>query len=741
MRRIKQPAFGVAFALAAGWSFEVAAQSVAPGSEAAYSLTEIVVTAPRTEQTEARARAALTPGGASVISAVAFEDQGGVRLAEALAFAPGAIVQAFFGGDDQPRLQLRGSGLQQNPAERGVLFLQDGLPLNRADGSYVVGLVDPRQATFIEIFRGYTANRLGSAALGGALNFVSPSGEAAAGLRGRIEGGAHGYLYGLAEGGIEAGPWSASGAISYSARNGYRTYNDAGRVSVLLSAEARPASGVSTRFLAGHVENIFDVAGPLSAQALARDPRQVSTGPVVVNGVAGQPGPNVVRDRPQRDTRLTWVGNRTTVRRGRHAIDAAASYVHADDSFRFPVSAGYRDTRGGDVNLMARYAVLDADDGLPPLEIAGHLSTGSADRVYMLNAAGQRGALFGKGKLDASTWGLNLTANLSLRPGLTLSPSLSYVHADRGFADTYSETTRPTLAFNPLNPAQRLPDGAVTTVDSSYDRSWRTLNPALALSWRPAAGSLIYAAVSRGFEPPSHDDLIATVNGTPNSSPGRPNPGNPGLPAEVFRTPDLKGQTSDTVEVGWRGGRGALRFDGLVYHSWVEGELLSLRDATGVSLGAVNAGDTRHLGLELGLEADFGERTTGRLGYAYQDFRFVDDPLRGDNRLAGAPPHVVNADLRYAATSALTLAASVHWRPSRTPVDNMNTLYNNAFATVDLRAVYTVKPGIVAFVEVRNVLDEVYASSTLVVDQARPDQAVFLPGDGRALIAGLRAAF
>ena len=74
-------------------------------------------------------------------------------------------------------------------------------------------------------------------------------------------------------------------------------------------------------------------------------------------------------------------------------------------------------------------------------------------------------------------------------------------------------------------------------------------------------------------------------------------------------------------------------------------------------------------------------------------------------------------------------------------MDNLNTLYNDGFATVDLGAAYAVNPEVVVFVEVRNVLDEAYASSTLVVDQARPDQAVFMPGDGRALIAGLRASF
>lgn len=38
----------------------------------------------------------------------------------------------------------------------------------------------------------------------------------------------------------------------------------------------------------------------------------------------------------------------------------------------------------------------------------------------------------------------------------------------------------------------------------------------------------------------------------------------------------------------------------------------------------------------------------------------------------------------------------------------------------------------------RNLFDETYASSTLIVDLARRDQAAFLPGDGRAVYVGFR---
>lgn len=205
--------------------------------------------------------------------------------------------------------------------------------------------------------------------------------------------------------------------------------------------------------------------------------------------------------------------------------------------------------------------------------------------------------------------------------------------------------------------------------------------------------------------------------------------------------PDLEAQTATTLETGWRGKFNGFAIDAVVYHSWIKDELLSLRDVTGASLGAVNADKTRHFGIELGLDASVTEQLAMRLAYTFQDFRFDDDPIRGDNRLAGAPPHVIGAGLAYRPFPSLTLGAGLEWRPAKTPVDNMNTLYADPFATVDLRARYEPVEGIGIFGEVRNVFDETYAASTLIVDQARADQAAFIPGDGRAFYVGLSARF
>ncbi|WP_294926518.1 Plug domain-containing protein [uncultured Paracoccus sp.] len=113
---------------------------------------EITIRADTTAQ-----RFATTPGAVSLIDRREAVGQAAPTLADTLSGVPGVVVQQFFGGNDQPRIQIRGSGLQQNPSERGLLVMQDGMPVNRADGAYVVGLAAPGQAESVEVFRGAAA--------------------------------------------------------------------------------------------------------------------------------------------------------------------------------------------------------------------------------------------------------------------------------------------------------------------------------------------------------------------------------------------------------------------------------------------------------------------------------------------------------------------------------------------------------------------------------------------------------
>lgn len=662
-------------------------------------------------------------GGTSVVTNADMTAKATATLAEALAFVPGVVVQNFFGGNDQPRLQIRGSGLQQNPSERGTLVLQDGLPINRADGSYIVGFADPKSAAFAEIYRGYTANRLGATVLGGAINFVSPTGITAPGTEVSVEGGSFGHFATQVQSGVRQGDLDAHASVTYAERDGYREHNESERTNVNINAGARVNENISTRLFFGYTDLAFDVTGPLPWAQLEQNPKQLCSGPPNCTG------PNVGRDDPRRDAEQFRIGSRTTARYGANLFDAAFGYAYTDDTFTFPVGSGVRETDGGDFTAVLRYAYApDASRALPLFELTGQYVVGSADRNYFINRRGDKGLLFGANELDSTTLSVHAALNIPLAERLTVSPAIAYSYASRENDDVF------TGARPRYNAASDSYVASLPFAGTSYDRSYSEWTPSLALSYDIAREQTIFAAVSRSFEPPTQDDLIASIQGTPNTSAGT----NPGT--AMFATPNLDAQTATTLEGGWKGRTPALAWSAIAYYSWVEDELLNLRDAFGNSLGAANADKTTHFGVEIGAAFDITTNLSARTAYTYQDFRFDGARFHG-NRLAGAPRHLLNAALRYTFVPGLWVEAEANWVPDDTPVDNANTLFNQAFAVVDVRSSYALTRNFTVFGEVSNVFDKTYASATLIVDTAAANQAAFLPGDGRAFILGAKAKF
>jgi iron complex outermembrane receptor protein len=705
------------------------AQSAAPG--ATVKLDEIVVDANADRsvssgEAQARRRLDATAGGTAVVATESLAGKANVSIADTLNAIPGVVASSFLGGNDQPKIHIRGSGQQSNPTERGLLMLQDGLPINRADGSYIVGLIDPRQANFIEVFRGYTANRLGASVLGGAINFVSPTGSSTPGAEITVEGGSHGDIRTSIQGGGRKDDFDALVQYSYGHRDGYRAWNESDRHNFNFNAGARINEHISTRVFVGYTDLGFEVPGPLSWNRMQADPTQAAPGP---QAGGTEPGPNALRDKPRRDTEQFRVGSRTTATWGAHGFDAAFGYTHTDDVFRFPVATGYRYTEGGDFTTSLRYAYSpDKTAALPLFETTAMYVTGSSDRLYANNYLGNQTSTYGSNELKAETLSLWSGFNIPL-DALTVSPALAYMHATRDNTDTYGSARRPTVN------ASTGATGTVAAVNTGFSRSYDAFNPSLAFTYdlgaQNGAKNVVFAAVSRSYEAPTFDDLIEATGGTPNSSP------------TGFNTPDLKGQGATTIEAGWRGQHGQFAWDMVAYYSWIDNELIRTANAAGGNATTINADETTHFGIELGGSVKITDQLSARVTYAYQDFRFDDDPVYRNNRIAGAPRHFVLTALRYAHNPQWWIEGELQWVPDDIPVDNANTMFSQDWIIANLRTRYAFNAHYSAFAEVRNVFDANYAVSTLTLGKAsRPaDQAVFLPGDGRSFYVGASARF
>jgi outer membrane receptor protein involved in Fe transport len=86
----------------------------------------------------ATAELARVPGGTTLVDGATVRQGRASTLRDALDFTTGVYVQSRF-GSEEARISIRGSGLQRTFHGRGLKILQDGVPLNLADGGVDMG--------------------------------------------------------------------------------------------------------------------------------------------------------------------------------------------------------------------------------------------------------------------------------------------------------------------------------------------------------------------------------------------------------------------------------------------------------------------------------------------------------------------------------------------------------------------------------------------------------------------------
>jgi iron complex outermembrane receptor protein len=152
-----------------------------------------------------------------------------------------------------------------------------------------------------------------------------------------------------------------------------------------------------------------------------------------------------------------------------------------------------------------------------------------------------------------------------------------------------------------------------------------------------------------------------------------------------------------------------------------------------------------HQGVEAGLDWQIVDGLRLRQTYMWSDFRFTDDRQYGDNRLPIVPEHFYRAELK-GTVGGFWFAPSLEWSMSDAYVDYANTFRTGSFAVFNLNTGYTFDNGVMAFLDVRNILNENYISNfTPIINwttaTAPGARNVFFPGDQRSLYGGVAFTF
>ena len=599
------------------------------------------------------------PAAVSRVGPAALARELALTPVDALNRVPGVTYQQ--GGLGTQRLVIRGQGARAPFTSNRVRAYLGAIPLTDGEGATDLEDVDLALLAGVDVVRGPAATAYGSG-LGGVV-LLRPDFDRDTAAPVELEGTAG--RFGTYRAGLRVsaplGEGEGAGALSL----GYRRTQSAGfrqngryrrdNLTALLRLGRAPDRRTDLQLLWTGVRN--EIASALGASALADDPTRAG-------GAWGDAEGLEAYDR------LGFGVSHTHALPGRWTAEASAFLAsrRADEPRPFNVLRERSVATGG--RAVLRYdgpgevlraavggeAFRDWYDGATYANLFRDFpaGTGSVRGAELSDQAQARTQLNAFGQVDLA---LGAVVNGPLAEALALTLGLG-VNQTRYRLEEYAPVA---------------PDTVGAATDYGYGA---IASPRVALSADLGAGWTAFAQAGRGFSAPSVAETLAPD--------GRINP-------------DIAPETAWVVELGARAAPadGRWRVAAVGYRMGSRDLLVARRTAEDAFVG-VNAGETRHLGLEVEADATLGARPAAGggpgarayLAYALQAHRF-EDFVDGDadfsgNRLTGVPRHsgAAGADVWWG--RAWTGHVGVLGRGSL-PVDDAGTTSTDSYAVVNAR--------------------------------------------------------
>lgn len=636
---------------------------------------------------EARAEIQQTPGAVDLVSDKEYKNSTpSATIKDVLDYVPGVFVQPKWGEDT--RLSIRGSGLSRNFHLRGLQLYMDGIPINTADGFGDFQEIDPTAYRYVEVYKGGNALRFGANSLGGAINFVMPTGYDADQFGTRVDVGSFGFhKLSVSSGGVYgAADYFISG--TWQEQDGFRDHSDGESVRGSMNVGYRLSEDVETRFYLNANSVDQRIPGSVTKDVALTSPKTAAA-------------INEINDW-QRNIDTVRLANKTTVRLDQGTtVEFGGFYV--DRHLMHPIFQ-WLDYQYEDYGAFTRlYNESTLAGHKNRLIVGANVHNGNVDaRQFDIGPGAVKGALLSRTLDDSKNVSFYAENSFYLTDKLAVVAGTQFLHAERDR------------------------DAVLGATDGSSD--FDLWSPKGGLLYELTPTSQIFANVSRSAEIPSFGE-------------------NTGFGPSNFIA---KAQRATTYEIGTRGRTDDFTWDLALYRSNIDNELMCVAPFPVANFCIVaNADQTIHQGVEAGFGAALVKglfENDGRkdelwlnTAYTFSDFRFDNDALFGNNELPGAPRHFLRAELLYKHPSGVYFGPNVEWVPEAYYVDSANTLDTKAYALWGLKIGYDNGGPWSAYIEGRNLSDEAYISSSGITNVADPaTTAQFEPGTGRAIYAGVQ---
>ncbi|MET0311149.1 MAG: TonB-dependent receptor [Burkholderiaceae bacterium] len=643
-----------------------------------------------------------------------------VNLAESLSLVPGLQARDRQNQAQDMQLSVRGFGARSTFGVRGVRIYVDGIPATLPDGQGQLSHIDIGSAGRLELLRGPFSVLYGNSS-GGVLQVFTEEGEGEPAVTPSFALGSDG----LRRSGIKLS--GASGSVGYvfsAGRLGYDGWRD-------HAESSRRSFNTRLDWSLAEGRKLTLVANSLRLQA--QDPLGLSRAQF--------------ENRPR-------------------GADAAA--------FTFDTR---KDVQQDQLGLVYEHRV-DASNRLRFMVYAGERSTGQYQAIPV---ATQAGATHPGGviDLDRTYSGTDLRWTGQLSPSLEVVAGLAWDALDedrRGFRNYTGAGA--TLATGVLGELRRDERNRVTSTDPYVQGTWKfgdrwTMNagvrrstvkfrsddryvtaangddsgearyaqtlPALGVAFAGSPNLRLYAALGRGFETPTLNEIAYRPSGAPGP--------NFALRPSRSRNAEAGVKWRSPQEATWRTEAAAALF-----HTATSDEIVTQTNAGGRSTFQ-NAGATRRKGIEVSGAARKGP-WNAQAALTLLDAKYRDGFLTCAATPCLAPALAVPAGNRIPGLARTVLSAELGWRPARgwnAGVDmrylskvfvndaNSDAAPSFAVAGANLGYVFDVRGwDLAAGLRVDNIAGRKYAGSVIVNDG---NGRFFEPAAGRTWVASIHGTW
>lgn len=641
---------------------------------------------------ESKRRLNRVPGATTVIEGERIEEGAPLTVNDALANTAGVYVgDSGAGATSGSRISIRGSDINSDISPiRGLKFLRDGLPFSNANGATDTESLNFYAIDHIDVYRGASALEYGSSSLGGAINFITPTGYTADRLKVGMTLGTNGYVRpSVSAGGVLGKGFDAFGSFSYIDTNTTRVNNEQEQFLGYGNIGYRWNENHETRLSVDIQNHNYLTTDPLTKQQINDNPHQ---NPTTSTRPTGFPAYRV----DLRHSIKLADGDR---------FDIGAYYFDKEFSFSYPFVFA-RDS-WQDAGFSWRHEINGKLFGLKNKVVWGGLNQWMWIKDSDYNAAVNQNGSYYRGTLRARERDHWTNVEGFLEDQLSLTDAFTLVVGGQvNYRGVDYERTAGYVA-------------SAARPSNQADQDFFNFNPKLGFTWQATEEAQLYGNLSHSAEPPPLANL-----------------------ADAFLQPTRTSQTASTVEIGTRGQADWLKWDLAFYHAWLNDEILTIPTSP-ITFTFANAGKTQHTGIELALESIVplniiasGDQIRLSGNYTWSRFQFDNDQFLGDNRLPGIPEHNARFEALYQHPSGFYIGPNVQ-AVSSNWVDFSNTLAANPYALLGARVGWDDKKHWKVFVDGRNLTNEYYASSMWVTGDARgQDTAQFFPGATRGVFGG-----